>query len=33
MYRLATKRAEKTSRRKRKREMFWDTDNHACTSL
>jgi len=24
---------EKTSRRKRKRELFWDTENHACIGL
>jgi len=33
MYRLSTKRTEKTSRRKRKREFFLDTDNRACTGL
>jgi len=33
MYRLATKRTAKTSRRKREREFFSDTDNDTCIGL
>jgi len=33
MYRLATKRTDKTSRRNHEREFFLDTENHACTGL